>query len=367
MPKRLVLCCDGTWNTPDQLAPTNVTKVALAVAEQDAKGTEQRVFYSLGVGTKWGERIGGGAFGYGLSHNVIEAYRFLVQNYAPGDELFFFGFSRGAFTARSTAGFVRNAGVLRPQHANRVDDAYTLYRDRTSKTHPRSTESTLFRRSFSYEPRIRFIGVWDTVGALGIPVSGFGVAKLVNERWAFHDTALSSYVDAAFQALAIDEKRGPFQPTLWAPQPDPPKNQRVEQVWFSGVHSDVGGGYPEHDLSDITLLWMVGCARAYGLAFDPTAFDQRSPSAGPQTPNEETLATRTQVYPDAFGKQHETRTGIYRLIAPYLRKPGSTDPETEYVASSALTRSRALAPDATTTLSFVGGNPRTMPVRYLRH
>jgi uncharacterized protein (DUF2235 family) len=365
MPKRLVLCCDGTWNTPDQLAPTNVTKVALAVAHEDANGIEQRVFYSLGVGTKRGERITGGAFGFGLSHNVIEAYRFLVENYAPGDELFFFGFSRGAFTARSTAGFVRNAGILRPQHASRVDDAYALYRDRTSKTHPRSTESTLFRRSFSYEPRIRFIGVWDTVGALGIPISG-ALAALVNHRWEFHDTTLSSTVDGAFQALAIDEKRGPFQPTLWARQPNPPKNQRVEQVWFSGVHSDVGGGYPQHDLSDIALLWMVECARDYSLAFDPTAFDQRPPDAAPPAVEDETLATQTQVYPDAFGEQHETRTGMYRLIAQYVRRPGTTDPEHEYVASSAVTRSRGLAPYAPSTLSFVDGDPRTMPVRYLR-
>ncbi|WP_019971646.1 DUF2235 domain-containing protein [Mycobacterium sp. 141] len=364
MPRRLVLCCDGTWNTPDQQAPTNVTKVALAVADHDARGTEQRVFYSLGVGTTRGERIIGGAFGYGLSHNVIEAYRFLVENYVPGDELFFFGFSRGAFTVRSAAGFVRNAGILRPQHADRIGEAYTLYRDRTSKTHPRSTEATLFRRSFSYESRIRFIGVWDTVGALGIPVTG--LAKLVNKRWRFHDTDLSSYVDAAFQALAIDEMRGPFRPTLWAHQPDPPENQRVEQVWFSGVHSDVGGGYPEHDLSDITLLWMVGCARDCGLAFYPTAFDQHPPGAAPPAPEEETLATQTQVYPDAFGKQHQTRTGIYRLITRYVRQPGATDPDTEYVASSALTRSRALAPAATTTLGFLEGSPRSMPVRYLR-
>lgn len=159
--------------------------------------------------------------------------------------------------------------------------------------------------------------------------------------------------------------RGPFRPTLWAHQPNPPKNQRVEQVWFSGVHSDVGGGYPEHDLSDITLLWMVGCARDCGLAFYPTAFDQHPPGAAP-APEEETLATQTQVYPDAFGKQHQTRTGIYRLITRYIRQPGATDPDTEYVASSALTRSRALAPSATTTLGFVEGSPRTMPVRYLR-
>ena len=123
-----------------------------------------------------------------------------------------------------------------------------------------------------------------------------------------------------------------------------PSRPCSEQVWFSGVHSDVGGGYPEHDLRDITLLWMMGCARDCGLAFYPTAFDQHPPGAAPPAPEEETLATQTQVYPDAFGKQHQTRTGIYRLITRYIRQPGATDPDTEYVASSALTRSRALTP-----------------------
>src|SRR6516165_301666 len=105
MPKRLVMCCDGTWNFADQKSPTNVTKVALAIAATDrTDGREQRVFYHSGVGTKRWERLRGGAFGAGLSRNVIDTYRFIVQNYEPGDELFFFGFSRGAFTARSAVG-----------------------------------------------------------------------------------------------------------------------------------------------------------------------------------------------------------------------------------------------------------------------
>ena len=112
-----------------------------------------------------GERIRGGAFGFGLSRDVCDTYRFLVQNYEPGDELFFFGFSRGAFTARSTVGLVRNAGILRPEHVDRVSEAYALYRSRTNTKTPRGREATLFRRSYSYEPRIRFVGVWDTVGA----------------------------------------------------------------------------------------------------------------------------------------------------------------------------------------------------------
>ena len=155
---------------------------------------------------------------FGLSRDVCDTYRFLVQNYEPGDELFFFGFSRGAFTARSTVGLVRNAGILRQEHVDRVSEAYALYRSRTKTNTPRGREATLFRRSYSYEPRIRFIGVWDTVGALGIPLDGFRLISLLNKRWEFHNTELSTSVDAAYQALAIDEKRGPFKPALWKTQ-----------------------------------------------------------------------------------------------------------------------------------------------------
>jgi uncharacterized protein (DUF2235 family) len=173
---------------------------------QDDNGREQRTFYHRGVGTNRWERIRGGVFGAGLSRDVRDAYRFLVQNYEPGDELFFFGFSRGAFTARSTAGFVRNCGILRRSQASRVDDAYSLYRSRSSTTHPRGIEASLFRRSYSHETRIGFIGVWDTVGVLGIPLDGLRLVNLLNRRWQFHDTNLSTTVDAACQALAIDEQ-----------------------------------------------------------------------------------------------------------------------------------------------------------------
>jgi uncharacterized protein (DUF2235 family) len=226
--KRLVICCDGTWNTPDQSdggrpALTNVAKVALSVSSSSEANVEQRVYYQHGVGVSRWEHIRGGAFGFGLSRNVREAYRFIVENYEPGDELFFFGFSRGAFTARSTVGLIRNAGILRRENTARIDEAYSLYRDRA--VHPNDLESQLFRRTYSFETRIRFIGVWDTVGALGIPLSGVRGLKAITSRWEFHDTALSSIVDAAYQALAIDERRGPFEPAIWEPQagsdPDP--------------------------------------------------------------------------------------------------------------------------------------------------
>jgi uncharacterized protein (DUF2235 family) len=334
MPKRLVIFCDGTWNTPDQesdgnLCPTNVTKLALAVADIANDGKEQRLFYHRGVGTSRWERLRGGAFGFGLSRNVKDTYRSIVENFETGDELFFFGFSRGAFTARSTAGFVRNAGVLRPECVNRIDEAYALYRDRLA--HPRGIESELFRRSYSHETRIRFIGVWDTVGALGIPLNGLRWVNVFNRRWKFHDTDLSTTVDAAFQALAIDEKRGPFEPAIWRQQDDA-KNQRLEQVWFAGVHCDVGGGYLDASLASIALLWMAYRAKSCGLAFRAGAF----PSMVAAGAIDEAVVVR----PDEMGQLHESRKAFYRLLPPMERHVGKKDPVHEHAASTAVYRQK---------------------------
>lgn len=334
--KRLVVCCDGTWNLPDQQSPTNVTKVALAVADTDVDGTEQRVFYHHGVGSSRWERIRGGAFGFGLSRDVQETYRFLVQNYEPGDELFFFGFSRGAFTARSTIGLVRNAGILRSEQVGRIPEAYALYRSRTDTKTPRGREATLFRRSHSHEPRIRFVGVWDTVGALGIPADRSRLIARFNKRWTFHNTELSSRVDAAFQALAIDEKRGPFKPSLWKVQENVP-HQHVEQVWFAGAHSDVGGGYPNHGLSDIALLWMADRARDCGLAFRGDAFDHVWRPEW-ETDSEDVARICTRVMPDPLAEQHESRKGFYRLLAAFDRDPAQFPAARQWLAPSVVER-----------------------------
>lgn len=357
MVKRLVMCCDGTWNTPDEArdglpCPTNVVKLALAVADRGADGVEQRVFYHPGVGTERSERFRGGAFGYGLSRNVRDTYRFVVENYEPGDELFFFGFSRGAFTARSAVGLVRNSGILKREHVGRLDQAYALYRSRTA--HPRGVAATLFRRSWSWESRIRFIGVWDTVGALGIPLQG-PLARIVNRRWAFHDTQLSSHVDNAFQALAIDEQRAPFVATLWQPSDAPAPGQRVEQVWFSGVHSDVGGGYADASLADLPLLWMADRARSCGLGFEDDAFDDCVTSR--RGPAGEELAVR----PDPLGPMHDSRTGYYKLLKPLHRQIGTTDAAQEYAASSALQRTEKDEGYAPGNLrAYLAGEPRVM-------
>jgi len=333
--KRLVVCCDGTWNRPDHLdngiaAPTNVSKVALGVARQDAAGGSQPLYYQPGVGTRRFERIRGGAFGLGLSRNVRDCYSFLVDNYQPGDELYFFGFSRGAFTARSTVGLVRNAGILRPEHADRVKYAYRLYRSRKDRTHPRGVEARIFRRMYSHEEiGIRFVGVWDTVGSLGIPIDGVRL-PFADKLWGFHDTELSTRVRFAYQALAIDEQRGPFRPTLWKKQQDA-TDQTLEQVWFSGVHCDIGGGYRDPALAEIALLWMVARARECGLAFDPDHF--LSP---PGAVDEERRALGEVTAPDALGTMHESPKGFYLLLPRHRRR--LKDPDDCAVASSAVRR-----------------------------
>jgi uncharacterized protein (DUF2235 family) len=342
MPKRLIVCCDGTWNTADQAiagrpSPTNVTKLALSIAPEDSAGVGQCVYYHSGVGTTRWERVSGGAFGVGLSRNVFDAYHFLIDNYESGDWLYLLGFSRGAFTARSLAGLVRNSGILRRENADRLDEAWSLYRSAADT--PRGVAATLFRRAYSYEPRIHFIGVWDTVGALGIPVLGprwiKPIVTLLNHRYQFHDTKLSTRVDGAFHALAIDERRAVFAPTLWNQQPGA-DGQELKQVWFTGVHCDIGGGYPDTSLSDITLLWMADRAREYGLEFVPGAFSPDGPAE--MTPGE---SIDFKVDPHPMTPPHSSWTKFYRLMKPLDRPIGMAADDNgqldghEYLATTA--------------------------------
>lgn len=334
---RLVVCCDGTWNRPDQQSPTNVSKLALAVAPADEGGGAQALYYHRGVGTRPADRIAGGAFGFGLSRNVRDCYRFVVETYEPGDELFFFGFSRGAFTARSTVGLIRNAGILRREHAGRIDEAYALYRARDPARAPTGLEAEMFRRSFAHDGvRVAFVGVWDTVGALGIPGVPAVVARV---RWGFHDTKLSSYVDHAYHALAIDERRRPFAATLWERQPHA-EGQMLEQVWFAGAHSDVGGGYPDPSLSEIPLLWMAERARACGLAFVPGSFTVVPHAQG------ETRRRGEEVSPSALGPITDSWRGVYRGLRAFDRPLRDPAPAVTLARVSSTAIRRAETPSA---------------------
>ncbi len=313
--KRLVLCCDGTWSSPWQGRPTNVIHFYNSVAERDAEGVRQVKDYRRGVGTTPMERLRGGLFGYGLSREVRNAYAWVVETFEPGDEIWALGFSRGAFTARSTVGLIRKAGVLRREESGRVDEAYALYRRRDVR--PADPEPTAFREAYSHVTRVRFVGVWDTVGALGIPELGIGLLDRLNRKWAFHDTQLSSYVDAACHAVAVDERRKPFAPTLW--EPSEAEEQTVEQVWFTGCHSDIGGGTEGDDgLADLTLWWMQQRARHHGLGFEDEA------------PPRDHRWTTAPI--------HESRTGIFKLAPAQDRPLGAVDPQHERAASPAAER-----------------------------
>jgi uncharacterized protein (DUF2235 family) len=348
MKKRLVICCDGTWNSLKQPARTNVARVWDAVPGEGADGRRQLTCYLKGVGAGLPlvGHLAGGAFGWGLSANVRDAYRFLVENYVPGDELFFFGFSRGAYTARSTVGFLRNCGVLRPEHAGLIDEAYRLYRDRDPATGPDSPAAVRFRAEHAHEDvtPVRFIGVWDTVGALGIPLSGGRLLHLINRRWQFHDMTLSSTVQSAFQALAIDEHRKSYVPAVWQPSSKPAeRNQEREQVWFTGAHSDVGGGYRERDLADIALRWLADQAGRCGLDFDPGAFGDPA-GANPE------------------GKLHNSLSMFFRLFGSADRPIGRADAPSESLASSAHDRHTAMAYSPANLVTYLEGSPKITTV-----
>jgi uncharacterized protein (DUF2235 family) len=317
--KRIVICCDGTWSVPDQRCdggqpcPTNVTKTAMSVLPQGHDGVTQAVYYGRGIGTGRWDHLVGGAFGVGISEHLLDAYAFLIDEYVPGDELFLFGFSRGAYTARSLAGLVRNCGIVKREFRDRVPEAYALYRRRDDASKPAAVESQLFRKTYTHEAdapatRVRFIGVWDTVGALGIPIGALGWISRRVLHLQFHDVNLSSYVDNAFQALAIDERRRAFRPAVWTQQPHA-KSQRLEQVWFAGVHSNVGGGNADPGLSDLAFLWMRDRATECGLEFDLNAVTTRA---------------------DFLGPISESWRGIYRVALPRRREIAATGAPVAY-------------------------------------
>jgi len=309
MPKSIVFCADGTWNglgqgdgQDVQADATNVLRLFAALAgevtpeslrkqdekEKVAAGSDGAVIqvakYLHGVGDSGNaiRRLLGGVFGEGFIERIVRGYTFLSRNYQAGDRIFLAGFSRGAYTVRALGGMVTRMGLLPPQ-AMRADDgsydaekAYRLgvyvwsaYRRAAGK------QSTLlgYLEEFKAEPidlatlvrdvDIEAIGVWDTVGALGVPVYNLADASKV-DIFEFADRVLSAKVRYGFQALAIDEQRSDFEPTLWDDRTD------VHQRWFCGAHADVGGGYPTQDLSQCSLDWMIGRLRDAGVAISPS-------------------------------------------------------------------------------------------------
>ncbi|WP_058188242.1 DUF2235 domain-containing protein [Terracidiphilus gabretensis] len=262
MSKRIVFCSDGTWQAP--LNNTNVYRLYKALAVAD----DQITFYDDGVGADATglSRILEGAFGQGLLQKIQDSYTKIAHVYEPGDQIFLFGFSRGAYTARSLAGMIATCGLPGGSFTNDcVTQAFTAYRTPTQRA------SILAGLSASnlQQASIQMVGVWDTVGSLGIPAIFGGINE---SQYGFLDTSLHPCVKNAFQCLALDEKRMQFPATLWDGPAAP--GQTLEQVWFSGCHGDVGGGTAQGGpmdagtrLCDVTMGWMVSRAQQCGLTF----------------------------------------------------------------------------------------------------
>jgi uncharacterized protein (DUF2235 family) len=269
MAKRIVFCADGTWQAP--MNNTNVYRMYKALTVR----ADQVTYYDDGVGADAGglSRILQGAFGAGLLQKIRDGYTKIAHVYEAGDEVFLFGFSRGAYTVRSLAGMIAACGLPTGSFTDDcVTQAFAAYRDPVNRA---SILAGLTSQCLE-DVSIRMVGVWDTVGALGIPAI-FG--KIDEKTFGFLDTGLHPNVKNAYHALAIDEKRPQFPATLWTSTPA--AGQTIEQVWFSGCHGDVGGGTllgggvdDGTRLCDIPLGWMVAKAQALGLTMDPVVAAQ---------------------------------------------------------------------------------------------
>ena len=290
MPKNIVVFSDGTGQEGGKTPNSNVYKLFNMLENRTDR---QVTFYDRGLGTGW-RKLGGNLFGAGISHNIKECYRFIFDNYQAGDRIFLFGFSRGATTVRSLSAFIHLFGILPKSRPELIDEAWSIYKTgrlmEGRRDRRKEKADAFIRRHNTMWTRICFLGVWDTVAALGIPSQWWSAVldKIPFCRHRFHDLRLSPSVETAVHALALDDERKTFHPTLWDPEIE--SYQRMKQVWFCGAHTDVGGGYAEQSLSDIPLAWMVQQAAPCGLHIYPQH--------------------QVQIAPDIEGILHDSREGI---------------------------------------------------------
>lgn len=306
MPKNIVVFSDGTGQEGGRRYNTNVYKL-FNMSEDRTSG--QIAFYDRGLGTGW-RKITGNVGGMGISRNIKECYEFIFQNYTAGDRIYLFGFSRGAATVRSLSGFIHLFGILPKSRADLIEQAYRIYRIRNRRKREKKAREFIARNHTMW-CKIRFLGVWDTVAALGVPFKSIDVIldKLPFLRHRFHDFRLSPSVENAYHALAIDDERLTFHPVLW--KPEKTSYQDIKQVWFCGVHTDVGGGYKEQELSDIPLVWMMQMAVKHGLKIYPKH--------------------KVKIKQDINGIMHDSRQGFPKNL--YRRKVRSWDTESYGKAS----------------------------------
>jgi hypothetical protein len=344
----------------DVQIPSNVTRIARAIQpyaiEKDGSYIPQLIFYQNGVGTGSSSlyvKYVGGATGDGLADNIREAYTFLCLNYVDGDEIILLGFSRGAFTARSISSLIRQVGLLTAQGMEYlipiVDDWQYQLKDGWKTKYPAKpwaghkppvTAPEYQRKLLELEltrPNIpiKAVAVWDTVGGLGIPMIGL-LPQPPSTDFAFVDTKVERNIEHAFQALALDEHRRPYAPTIW----EKPEGQKwpkiLKQTWFPGVHSDIGGSYPDTDLANLTLCWMVSQLDPFiefehdyvwkqvriSIEQHQRKVDERknSQTESPHTPLN--AAPITALRPWGLGKIHNSMSLFFRLAGSKVRTPG---------------------------------------------
>lgn len=339
MTKNIVILSDGTgqaFSAPGKGGGTNVFKLYRAI--RAVSPVQQIAFYDPGLGsdpeqdglswTRWGYNVLSQATGLGISRNIKDCYEALVEHHEPGDRIFLFGFSRGAYTVRSMAGALSLCGIPARDKAGRsvktdakaraaaveeaVEEVYKHYAASDDADEIARARQERIRRGEAYRydrgsvtAAPHFIGVWDTVRALGIP----GLNWMLRFSHAFHNADLGANVAHARQALAIDETRDIFAPVLWSEPPDLRASGRLQQLWFAGDHSDLGGGYAETGLSDLAMDWMVGEARAVpnGLVLDDVAL------------------TALGLHPDPLGIQHDPRRGLGAFWTKGVRRLSGWD------------------------------------------
>ncbi|KAI9735320.1 MAG: hypothetical protein M1818_006515 [Claussenomyces sp. TS43310] len=352
--------------------PSNVIRISRALRREDFRGKPQIIFYQSGVGSSGGalNRITGGIIGFGINENIREAYAFITTNYIPGDEIILIGFSRGAFTARAVAGLVSNIGLL-TRHG--MAEFPAIFRDNQNWRNPAYHD--LFPDiPFSNKPwgpdflveyrrklikhgltrvttpngtriNVQAVAVWETVGSLGIPALGW-MQKMgfpnATEQFKFFDTSLSNTIRHAFQALALDEHRGPFAPAIWEKREESHCSTDLRQVWFAGAHANVGGGYDDQEIANVTLAWMMDQLASIGLEFQDETIDyifeenrryylnpprQKSSKPFSKKPWKEwaipeIYEKHNPVRPWGLGKIYESETGFYHLTGRVIRTPG---------------------------------------------
>jgi uncharacterized protein (DUF2235 family) len=349
--RHLIVCCDGTWNSAEQAhdgvpTPTNVRMFHNLLADEAQDGNPQvaRYFSGVGVDSNRMWRLYDGGTGHGLSRNIMSAYLWLARTYRPGDAISVVGFSRGAYTVRSLAGMLTSCGLVSvPAPDGGPTEAWDIVRrvyeqgyvpglDHRDRGWRRGMDfHDDFRWPADHEgtqelgKKIEFLGVWDTVGALGVPDT-LALLDIFDERerYTFHDTRLNTGVRCARHALALDERRGPFSPTLWTGTDGKPvwSSPTVVQLWFPGVHSDVGGGYRETGLADGALRWMLDEARDHTpLAFDPQA---------------------EKIKGDPWCVLHNSCVGLYEQVSPVPRSTPRVHADSTRVHESAVARSTTI-------------------------